>query len=164
MARDILMLTLALFATTICLLVFLSSEEVLGIKFGVIIFSLFVLCFLFFVLSIVMYKDESRCDQWNCSACGTANSYQTSCCAQCGTKKTVSEWQCECKRTNTGNYCTACGREKESDNHQWKCICGQWNEGNFCTACGKAKNSTWWTCDCGTQNSTEYCSNCGRKH
>lgn len=140
MARDILMLTLALFATTICLLVFLSSEEVLGIKFGVIIFSLFVLCFLFSVLSIVMYKDESRCDQWNCSVCGTANSHQTSCCAQRGTKK-----------SGTG---------------RWQCVCEQWNTGNYCTACGKAKDccSSSWTCDCGTQNDTEYCCACGKKH
>lgn len=163
MAGNILICTFLL-ALIIILFVLEISEEGWTVWFGILIFLLSLVTVLLLALGIVMYKDEARCNQWNCSACGTSNSYQTSCCAQCGTKKTVSEWQCECKRTNTGNYCTACGREKESDNHQWKCICGQWNEGNFCTACGKAKNSTWWICDCGTQNNTEYCSNCGRKH
>lgn len=43
----------------------------------------------------------------------------------------------------------------------WACSCGTQNTGNFCTNCGKPKN-TGWVCECGTQNTGNFCTNCGK--
>ena len=43
----------------------------------------------------------------------------------------------------------------------WICECGTQNTGNFCTNCGKPKN-TGWTCECGTQNTGNFCQSCGK--
>ena len=43
----------------------------------------------------------------------------------------------------------------------WTCGCGTQNTGNFCTNCGKPKN-TAWLCECGTQNTGNFCTNCGK--
>ena len=139
MAGIILIFAFLLALLTI-LLVLVISEEGWNVWPGILIFLLSLVTVLLLAFGIVMYKDGSCCDKWNCNACGTANSHQTSCCAQCGTKK-----------SGTG---------------RWQCVCEQWNTGNYCTACGKAKDccSSSWTCDCGTQNDTEYCCACGKKH
>ncbi len=42
----------------------------------------------------------------------------------------------------------------------WGCNCGASNTGKFCTQCGKP-NETGWTCGCGNVNKGKFCSNCG---
>lgn len=69
-------------------------------------------------------------------------------------------WLCECGTSNTGNFCSNCGRKKPEPG--WKCDCGQVNTGNFCSNCGKKKPETEWKCECGTVNTGKFCSNCGK--
>ncbi|MDD6481427.1 MAG: SPFH domain-containing protein [Lachnospiraceae bacterium] len=45
---------------------------------------------------------------------------------------------------------------------QWTCSCGQSNTGKFCTECGKPAPSSDWTCSCGQVNTGKFCSNCGK--
>lgn len=44
----------------------------------------------------------------------------------------------------------------------WTCDCGQTNTGKFCSNCGKPAPKTDWTCECGQVNSGKFCSNCGK--
>ncbi len=44
----------------------------------------------------------------------------------------------------------------------WKCSCGATNTGKFCTECGKPQ-ATGWTCNCGAVNQGKFCANCGAK-
>ena len=44
----------------------------------------------------------------------------------------------------------------------WTCACGASNTGNFCSNCGKPKPSSDWTCACGTVNKGNFCCNCGK--
>ena len=44
----------------------------------------------------------------------------------------------------------------------WTCECGQTNTGKFCSNCGKPAPSADWTCSCGQVNSGRFCSNCGK--
>ncbi len=47
-------------------------------------------------------------------------------------------------------------------NNGWKCSCGATNTGKFCTECGKTQ-VTGWTCNCGAVNQGKFCANCGAK-
>lgn len=47
-------------------------------------------------------------------------------------------------------------------NNGWKCSCGATNTGKFCTECGKPQ-VTGWTCNCGAVNQGKFCANCGAK-
>ena len=47
-------------------------------------------------------------------------------------------------------------------NNGWKCSCGATNTGKFCTECGKPQ-TTGWTCACGSVNQGKFCANCGAK-
>ncbi|MCR5726168.1 MAG: SPFH domain-containing protein [Lachnospiraceae bacterium] len=72
-------------------------------------------------------------------------------------------WKCECGATNTGNFCTACGKPKPAPAGSWKCECGAENTGNFCTNCGKPKPAPAgaWKCSCGAENTGNFCTSCG---
>lgn len=45
----------------------------------------------------------------------------------------------------------------------WTCECGATNTGKFCSECGKPMPSAEWTCECGTVNTGKFCSECGKK-
>lgn len=45
---------------------------------------------------------------------------------------------------------------------QWICSCGATNTGKFCTECGKPKPVSGWVCSCGTLNKGKFCSECGK--
>ncbi|MBE5831204.1 MAG: SPFH domain-containing protein [Butyrivibrio sp.] len=45
----------------------------------------------------------------------------------------------------------------------WTCSCGATNSGNFCTNCGKPRPAANWTCSCGAVNTGNFCTNCGSK-
>ena len=47
-------------------------------------------------------------------------------------------WTCECGRTNTGKFCSECGKPAPAP--KWTCECGQGNKGKFCSNCGKARD------------------------
>ena len=47
-------------------------------------------------------------------------------------------WTCECGHTNTGKFCSECG--KPAPAAEWTCECGTVNKGKFCSNCGKARN------------------------
>ncbi|MDR0946866.1 MAG: SPFH domain-containing protein [Ruminococcus sp.] len=46
-------------------------------------------------------------------------------------------WKCECGTSNTGNFCSNCGKSKPSAPAEWRCTCGMMNTGNFCSHCGR---------------------------
>ena len=58
----------------------------------------------------------------------------------------------------------AMGQQTQSapQNNGWKCSCGATNTGKFCTECGKPQ-ATGWTCSCGAVNQGKFCANCGAK-
>ncbi len=71
-------------------------------------------------------------------------------------------WRCACGATNTGKFCTNCGKPKP-ENTSWRCSCGAMNTGKFCTNCGKPKpENTSWRCSCGATNTGKFCTNCGK--
>ena len=71
-------------------------------------------------------------------------------------------WTCECGTTNTGKFCSNCGKPQPAPAGSWTCECGTTNTGKFCSNCGKPAPSSDWTCECGTVNSGKFCSNCGK--
>lgn len=70
-------------------------------------------------------------------------------------------WQCECGATNTGKFCSECGKPQPVAAGSWTCECGNVNTGKFCSECGKPRPAGEWTCSCGTVNTGKFCSNCG---
>ena len=52
---------------------------------------------------------------------------------------TAGAWTCECGASNTGNFCSNCGKPKPQPTGVWTCECGTQNEGNFCSNCGKPR-------------------------
>lgn len=71
------------------------------------------------------------------------------------------EWTCECGQSNTGKFCSNCGKAAPVKN-EWTCECGTVNTGRFCSECGKPAPIPEWTCECGTVNTGKFCSNCGK--
>lgn len=71
------------------------------------------------------------------------------------------EWTCECGQSNTGKFCSNCGKAAPVKN-EWTCECGTVNTGKFCSECGKPAPIPEWTCECGTVNAGKFCSNCGK--
>lgn len=71
------------------------------------------------------------------------------------------EWTCECGQSNTGKFCSNCGKAAPVKN-EWTCECGTVNTGRFCSECGKPAPISEWTCECGTVNAGKFCSNCGK--
>ena len=71
------------------------------------------------------------------------------------------EWTCECGQSNTGKFCSNCGKAAPVKN-EWTCECGTVNTGKFCSECGKPAPIPEWTCECGTVNTGKFCSNCGK--
>mgnify|MGYP004527928607 CR=1 FL=1 len=71
------------------------------------------------------------------------------------------EWTCECGQSNTGKFCSNCGKAAPVKN-EWTCECGTVNTGKFCSNCGKPAPIPEWTCECGTVNAGKFCSNCGK--
>lgn len=77
------------------------------------------------------------------------------------------EWMCECGNSNSGKFCSNCGKAapvKEAVKTDWTCECGETNSGKFCSNCGKPAPapSEDWTCECGETNKGKFCSNCGK--
>jgi len=71
-------------------------------------------------------------------------------------------WTCECGQTNTGKFCSECGKAMPAPKNSWSCECGAINTGKFCSECGKSAPIIDWTCECGTVNNGKFCSNCGK--
>jgi len=71
-------------------------------------------------------------------------------------------WACACGVTNTGRFCSECGKPKPEDD-TWQCDCGSKNKGRFCVECGKPRpQANGWKCACGTVNKGRFCSECGQ--
>ena len=72
-------------------------------------------------------------------------------------------WTCECGATNTGKFCTECGKPKPEETG-WTCACGAKNTGKFCTECGKPKPASgkWFCPNCGAENEGKFCTECGK--
>ncbi len=83
---------------------------------------------------------------------------------------TVSEnnWTCGCGTSNTGKFCTECGKTKPQPSAGWTCACGVANKGKFCTECGNPKPAgvPLYKCDkCGWEpedpsNPPKFCPEC----
>ncbi len=73
-------------------------------------------------------------------------------------------WTCECGQTNTGKFCSECGKPMPVTPTEWICACGHTNTGKFCSECGAPRPTepTEWTCECGQTNTGKFCSNCGK--
>ena len=73
-------------------------------------------------------------------------------------------WTCECGQTNTGKFCSECGKPMPAAPTEWTCVCGHTNTGKFCSECGAPRPTepTEWTCECGQTNTGKFCSNCGK--
>ena len=72
---------------------------------------------------------------------------------------TANGWTCSCGATNTGKFCSECGKPMPTT---WTCSCGAVNSGKFCTECGKPAPEAPWTCSCGAVNTGKFCSECGK--
>ena len=80
-------------------------------------------------------------------------------------QSSADNWICSCGMSNTGKFCTNCGRPKLTEQATWTCSCGMVNTGNFCSNCGssKPKEQGTWICSCGTRNTGNFCNQCGKK-
>ena len=74
----------------------------------------------------------------------------------------ANSWTCECGASNTGKFCSECGKPAPAPVNSWTCECGTVNTGKFCSECGKPAPAAEWTCECGTVNKGKFCSNCGK--
>ena len=75
----------------------------------------------------------------------------------------ANSWTCECGASNTGKFCSECGKPAPAPANSWTCECATVNTGKFCSECGKPKPvSVEWTCECGQTNTGKFCSNCGK--
>ncbi|MDY2588767.1 MAG: SPFH domain-containing protein [Agathobacter sp.] len=74
----------------------------------------------------------------------------------------ANSWTCECGATNTGKFCSNCGKPAPTPATEWTCECGATNTGKFCSNCGKPAPAAEWTCECGATNKGNFCSNCGK--
>ena len=74
----------------------------------------------------------------------------------------ANSWTCECGASNTGKFCSECGKPAPAPANSWTCECGTVNTGKFCSECGKPAPAAEWTCECGTVNKGKFCSNCGK--
>ena len=74
----------------------------------------------------------------------------------------ANSWICECGASNTGKFCSECGKPAPAPANSWTCECGTVNTGKFCSECGKPAPAAEWTCECGTVNKGKFCSNCGK--
>ena len=79
-----------------------------------------------------------------------------------GAAEPADGWKCECGHTNTGKFCSECGKPRPVQEESWVCECGHINVGKFCSECGKPRPAKEWTCDCGQVNTGKFCSNCGK--
>ena len=64
----------------------------------------------------------------------------------------ANSWTCECGASNTGKFCSECGKPAPAPVNSWTCECGTVNTGKFCSECGKPAPAAEWTCECGTVN------------
>lgn len=72
-------------------------------------------------------------------------------------------WPCDCGSTNTGKFCSDCGKGQPTPPAGWTCACSAVNTGKFCSECGKGQpQDTSWKCECGSDNSGRFCGNCGK--
>ena len=75
-------------------------------------------------------------------------------------------WVCACGHSNTGKFCSECGKPRPEPAGEWKCAkCGHGNTGKFCSECGSPRPAGEWTCPgCGHRNpdGTKFCPECGK--
>ena len=60
----------------------------------------------------------------------------------------ANSWTCECGASNTGKFCSECGKPAPAPANSWTCECGTVNTGKFCSECGKPAPAAEWTCEC----------------
>lgn len=81
-----------------------------------------------------------------------------------GAQKEAGTWTCACGKSNTGKFCSECGKAKPAPAGSWECECGAVNTGKFCSECGKAK-PTAKCANCGFEpegTAPKFCPECGK--
>lgn len=78
----------------------------------------------------------------------------------------ANQWTCECGTTNSGKFCSNCGKSKP-EKDTWTCSCGTENRGKFCSDCGKPKPTAKACRNCGYevpagQTPPKFCPECGQ--
>lgn len=78
----------------------------------------------------------------------------------------ANQWTCECGTTNSGKFCSNCGKSKP-EKDTWTCSCGTENTGKFCSDCGKSKPTAQACANCGYevpagQTPPKFCPECGQ--
>ena len=76
--------------------------------------------------------------------------------------ETSGGWRCECGHTNTGKFCSECGKPQPIDD-EWVCSCGKKNTGKFCSECGKPRNLKCPNCGKELDAGAKFCPECGTR-